>query len=82
MKLCEEAGEAIGALLSIRSNSYKGLTYDDLREELVDAWIVVTDALLTPMPIDKDNNQDTINENVTKIMHKKIEKWRKNAKKG
>lgn len=79
MKACEEAGEAIGALLSIRNNSYKGLTYDDLREEIIDIWIVATDAMLTALPREQNMSQDQVNENISKIIDVKIAKWRKNC---
>lgn len=79
MKLCEESGEAIGALLSIRNNSYKNLTYKDLREEIIDTWIVATDAMLTALPEEEGLDQDGINKHIIQIMEKKIEKWRKNS---
>lgn len=79
MKLCEEAGEAIGALLSIRNNSYKGLTYEDLREELIDAWIVTTDAILTALPNENNKSQDEVNSELIKVMETKINKWRNNS---
>lgn len=79
MKLCEESGEAIGALLSIRNNSYKNLTYKDLREEIIDTWIVATDAMLTALPDEEGLDQDEINKHIIQIMEKKIEKWRKNS---
>lgn len=76
MKLCEEAGEASGALVSIRENTYKKLTYEDLLEELVDCWIVATDAMLTPLPGQESLSQDDINEKIADIMQKKINKWK------
>lgn len=80
LKISEEAGEAAGAILSITENSYKKLTPDDLREELVDCWIVVTDALLTPISGEEELSQEQINLNINDIIKRKMEKWKRNKR--
>jgi len=72
MKLCEESGEAAGALISIEEGSYKKLTNADLIEEIIDCWIVATDAMLTKIGDVSDEEHERF---IMDIMKRKISKW-------
>lgn len=48
-KLIEECGETAEAFLNCTGENYKNKTWDDLREELTDVFITLTDIALTFM---------------------------------
>ena len=81
-KLCEEAGEASGAVVSVLTNSYKNLTYEDIIEEVIDTWIVATDAMFAPIPGTEHLTDDEREKFIVSIMNKKIKKWKKKIQSG
>lgn len=76
LKLVEEVGETAEALLGATSaNNYKGKSFDDVREELVDCLILVLDILLTPMPDQKKMSDKERREMIHGIVDAKLAKW-------
>ena len=69
LKLCEEAGEVAGAVLSsenVSAAGYKGLTEADVVEELVDVYICLRALLLK-----YDHSADMLDA----IATRKLQKW-------
>lgn len=82
MKLNEEAGEASGAVVSVLTNSYKGLTWEDVIEEIIDTWIVSSDAMFAPIPGTEHMTMDERCEYISGIMSKKMTKWKNKIAEG
>ena len=82
LKLSEECGEVCEAIFGITDEeNYKGKTYDDVREELVDVIIVALDALFSEFEDEElPNNFDDIIKLRSVIFEEKITKWLKDKK--
>ena len=76
IKLSEETGEASEAFLYAPiSNNRKNITWDDFREEAIDAAIIGIDLALTKLPIDEDKTPEEIHQEVMDVFEKKLNKW-------
>lgn len=82
VKLGEESGEVFKAVFGITSEiNPKNLSYDDLREELVDTIIVAADMLFTTYPDEiQDQSFEELLESRSAIFDNKIDKWLKDKK--
>lgn len=79
LKAGEEYGEVCEALLNVTSpNNGKKKTWADVREELMDMLIVVCDVALTPMPDQREWNQESIEANLLHVIECKLAKWESN----
>lgn len=77
-KLTEEMGETAEAYLYVTSiNNRKNLTWDDLREEAIDAVVVGLDIALTRFPIDSGKTSEEIEQEVIEVIERKLAKWQK-----
>lgn len=77
-KLGEEFGELCEAHLGVTSShNYKNKTWDDVREEAIDASIVAIDIALTASPDEKAAGvtDDEIKQRIMTVLRKKIYKW-------
>lgn len=77
MKLGEEYGEVLQAYLALTGNNYKGMTADDLREELVDIVLVSLDLLLHRVPGEENLSEDELGMRIEAVFRTKIEKWQR-----
>lgn len=78
LKLCEEAGETAEAYLYVTSvNNRKNITWDDLREEAIDAAVVGLDIALTRLLIDSGKTSEEIEQEVIEVIERKLAKWQK-----
>lgn len=79
LKLSEETGEVAEAVLGVTGkdeDNYKNKTYDDVREELIDAVIVSLDILLSTFPDEPDTlTYEEILKKREAIVNTKISKW-------
>lgn len=76
LKLSEEVGETAEAYLYVTTvDNHKGKTWEDLREEALDAAIVGLDIALTAMPIDEGKTSEQIEQEVIEVIMKKLAKW-------
>ncbi len=77
-KLTEETGETAEAYLYVTTvDNRKKLTWDDLREEALDAAIVAMDIALTRLPIDSGKTSKEIEQEVIEVIERKLAKWQK-----
>lgn len=76
LKLNEEAGESSGAIVSVVTDSYKKLTYEDVIEEIIDTWIVATDAMLYEIPGTEHMTTEERNDYISNIIEIKLNKWK------
>jgi NTP pyrophosphatase (non-canonical NTP hydrolase) len=80
MKLAEEYGEFVQAYLSTTSSTNKkGLTWDDVREEICDVVIVAIDILLTKLPNELELPDEQFKKMISKIIEMKLDKWIMNS---
>lgn len=80
-KLSEETGECSQAFLSITSEENgKNKTWEDVREEAVDAAIVGLDIALTKFPGEEDWDDEKLYTEVENMIAKKLAKWKKKLK--
>lgn len=82
IKLAEESGEVSKAVFGITSEiNPKNLSYNDVREELVDTIIVAVDMLFTTYPDEsQDQTFEDLMSNREAIFNEKIDKWLKDKK--
>lgn len=81
LKVVEEIGESSEAYLNITSNfNGKGKTSADLREEMVDALIVIVDCLFTKLPGEENMSTEEIEDEIVRITAVKLQKWADNKK--
>jgi hypothetical protein len=77
MRALIEFAELAEAQLFVTARAnYKGKTWKDVREEVVDTWIVTTDLLLTPLP-----GEDDVDPIIVQMLGKKLAKWHRNRAK-
>lgn len=74
LRLMAELGELSEAFGSVESGNYKKKTLADVREEVVDTWIVATDILLTSLP---NEDERELHEIIDTVLKKKLAKWMK-----
>lgn len=81
-KLSEETGECSQAFLSVTSEeNSKNKSWEDVREEAVDAVIVGLDIALTRFPGEEKLTDEEITKEVEAMIAKKLKKWLKKVKK-
>jgi NTP pyrophosphatase (non-canonical NTP hydrolase) len=85
MKQMEELGEAAEAYLNVTSAANgKGMTWDDVREELADQVIVAVDCALTPTPdqVEAGLTREQVEQEFANVVGRKLAKWRSNRDTG
>ncbi len=76
IKLSEENGETSEAFLYAPiPNNRKNITWDDFREEAIDAAIIGIDLALTKLPVDGDKTPEQIHQEVMDVFERKLNKW-------
>ena len=82
-KSMEELGEVCEAYLNVTSaGNGKGKTWNDVREELVDNFIVATDLLYTKLPNEEQITDAELDEIISEMVDRKLAKWKNNRNTG
>lgn len=77
-KLSEELGEVSEAYLGVTSeDNAKKKSWEDVREELVDLFVVTVDCLFTRLPIDEGKTDRQVSNEIAAVSVTKLAKWKR-----